>query len=377
MRLLVLGSTGSIGTQTLDVVSSLRRAGRDIEVVGLCAGRNASLLAQQAERFPGARLALTDGGLEGAITGADAATRLVHEVDCDVVMGAIVGFAGLDAIMAAIERGCDIALANKETLVAAGTVVVPAARRRGVRLLPVDSEHSGLWQCLPDIVPPVTLGPGISRLILTASGGPFRTATLDAMSKATVAEALAHPTWSMGPKVTIDSATLTNKALEIMEAHWLFGVESSRIEAIVHPQSIIHAMVEMADGSIVAQMGTPDMRTPIQVALTWPERTSCPSPTLDLGSLSRLDFEPPDPVRFPALEIVRDVMDAGGSAGAIFNASNEAGVEAFLEGRIGLLRIGDLVREALASLGSHPVGSLDDVRDADEAARAFVRERVG
>ena len=317
-RLLLLGSTGSIGTQTLDVVSHLNALHARgewptrFEVVGLAAGSNGTLLAEQAAAFGVSETALAHPGdgalpsaLAGARTGVDGAERLVREVEADVVLAAMVGSAGLPATLAAVELGRDVALANKETLVAAGSLVVPAAERSGSRLLPVDSEHAALWQCLQSgqesshVCPPMRADRGVRRLILTASGGPFRTWEKARIERATPAEALNHPTWRMGPKVTIDSASLTNKALEVIEAHWLFGVPGERIDVLVHPQSTVHSFVEFEDGNVIAQLGPPDMRMPIQYAITFPLRPLGRSASLDFTAMSRLDFETPDLERFP------------------------------------------------------------------------------
>lgn len=394
-RVIVLGSTGSIGTQTLEVIEHLNAlhargefADR-FQVVGLAAGRNAELLEAQAQRFGVRQTSLhmlesdqlsflqegrSGGGEEWSTRrGAEAATKLVQQVECDIVVAAITGVAGLPATLAAVELGRDIALANKETLVAAGSLIVPAARRSGSKLLPVDSEHSGVWQCLgnPEAgAPPLALDREIARIILTASGGPFRTWTKDKIDNATVQEALNHPTWSMGKKVTIDSASLMNKALEIIEAHWLFGLSGDKIQAMIHPQSIVHAMVEFADGSVVTQMGAPDMRTPIQHALTWPGRTHGCSKRID--SLTRLDFEEPDVGRFPALKLAYCAIAEGGNSGAVLNAANEAAVLAFLEGRISFGKIAELTRQAMETVPVRAISSLEDVLDADRLARAIV-----
>ena len=410
--MIVLGSTGSIGVNTLAVAEHLNRLGRHrFEVVGLAAGRRGRLLAEQAERFgcTSTALAQPDRGFRVEDghrhhVGDGAAEALVRETETDLVVAAIVGIAGLPATLAAVERGCDIALANKETLVAAGELVMPLARERGVRLLPVDSEHSAVWQCLqkgsgtrdrgsgkskgsqhgggsvaipspPELRTP-NPEPSIRRIVLTASGGPFRTASAETMENATPEEALKHPTWEMGPKVTIDSATMMNKALEIIEAHHLFQLPGEQIEVLVHPQSVVHGMVEFVDGSVVAQLGPPDMRTPIQVALTWPDRAGGCSDRLDLTRLSRLDFEPPDAGRFPALRLAYGVIRAGGTAGATLNAANEAAVAAFLERRIRLGRIVELVADALEALPAEPVRELADVLGADRRAREYVAGRL-
>ncbi len=398
-RLLLLGSTGSIGTQTLDVVTHLNALHARgewptrFEVVGLAAGSNATLLAEQAEAFGVRETALAHPGdalptaLANSRIGIEGAERLVREVKADVVLAAMVGSAGLPATLAAVELGRDVALANKETLVAAGELVVPAAEKSGARLLPVDSEHAALWQCLQSgqesshVCPPMRVDGGVRRLILTASGGPFRTWPADRIRGATPGEALNHPTWRMGPKVTIDSASLTNKALEVIEAHWLFGVPGDRIDVLVHPQSTVHSFVEFEDGNVIAQLGPPDMRMPIQYAITFPLRPLGKSAALDFTALSRLDFETPDLERFPALARAYDVMSQGGTSGAIFNAANEAAVEAFLASEhsdpMPFGQIGTLVGEAMDAIPSRPLTSLKDALDADHEARAFVRARLG
>jgi 1-deoxy-D-xylulose-5-phosphate reductoisomerase len=416
-RLIVLGSTGSIGTQTLEVVEHLNAlATRGLSpvryrVVGLAAGRNVDLLLSQAARFGVKDLVLADDDVACAAPsgarlrrGVRGAEQLVREVPCDIVLGAMVGAAGLPATLAAVELGRDVALANKETLVAAGSLVIPAALKSGSKLLPVDSEHCAVWEALAGMppfgaspsdirhptshishlpCPPLTCGPSVTRIILTASGGPFRTASAHDTYHATAAKALKHPTWQMGPKVTVDSASLTNKALEIVEAHWLFGLPGEKIDVLVHPQSIVHALVEFADGNIIAQLAPPDMRTPIQYALTFPHRPDGVSRKLDWAKMSTLEFSPPDRERFPALDCAYEVISRGGTAGAVFNAANEAAVEAFLSGAIPFGRITELSRAALEGIGSSPLRSLSDALDADAEARRHValslegRVRVG
>lgn len=400
-RILLLGSTGSIGTQTVEVIEHLNRlhaAGRwrvRYEVVGLATGQNSTLLLEQAARLNVRDLAIADESarIDPSGTklrrGASAGERLVREVACDVVLGAMVGSAGLPATLAAVELGRDVALANKETLVAAGALVVPAAARAGAKLLPVDSEHCALWQCLQGweagggrvasspICPPCVLGEHVARAILTASGGPFRTWDAARIAGASVEDALNHPTWKMGPKVTIDSASLTNKALEVIEAHWLFGLPGEKIGVLVHPQSIVHAMAEFADGSVLAQLGPPDMRTPIQYALSFPERPAGISRRIDFASMRTLEFSPPDTARFPALDLAYRVIELGGTAGAIFNAANEAAVEAFLARAIPFGRIPELSRDALERVGVSALRSLDDAITADTEARAAVRMALG
>lgn len=392
-RLIILGSTGSIGRQTLDVVSHLAENARKqampapIQVVGIAAGKNADELARQAQAHGVRTLALAQGDPSAlphdatVFTGPDATERLVRETDADIVMAAIVGAAGLPATLAAVQLGKDVALANKETLVAAGALVLPAARRSGARLLPVDSEHAALWQCLhaitgPDAAPPMAPPPSVARLILTASGGPFLNTSERDLYHATPAQALAHPTWNMGPKVTVDCASLTNKALEVIEAHWLFGFPSAQLGVLIHPQSIVHSLIETIDGSVLAQLGVSDMRLPIQFALTHPHRAPGHTPRLDLAQLARLDFQEPDEERFPALAMARWAIETGGTAGAIFNAANEAAVQAFLEGHIPFGRIGELTRDACESIDATPMATLADAQHADNKARAHVMAQL-
>lgn len=394
-RLIILGSTGSIGTQTLEVVAHLNnlhaqgRYPKSFEVVGLAAGKGATLLADQAKRFNVKQLALSEANGEtpaGALTGPGAAERLVREVECDVVLASIVGSAGLPATLAAVELGRDVALANKETLVAAGSLVVPASHRSGAKLLPVDSEHAAVWQCLqsgPDassgpVFPPLKHAPAsVKKVTLTASGGPFRTWEKSRVQNATKSEALKHPTWSMGEKVTIDSASLMNKALEIIEAHWLFALPADRIDAVVHPQSIAHALVEFDDASVIAQLAHPDMRGPIQQALAFPARLPSLVKPLELAEVSAsLQFEPPDRDKFPLLDLAGRVINSGATSGAIFNGANEEAVYAFLRGEIRFGRIGELVIDAMEAVAVSPLSSLDDALNADRAARAHVRESL-
>ena len=381
-RLTLLGSTGSIGTNALAVVEHLHaRKLQNFEIVGLAAASNTAVIADQARRFGVKHLAVADeaaartlndaSGSYTVYAGPDAALQLVEAVAApgDMVLGAMVGSAGLPATLAAIERGCDIALANKETLVAAGELVMPLVRKHGVHLLPVDSEHSAIFQCLGAC----RSTREVSRLVLTASGGPFRTWPADRVAHATVEQALDHPTWNMGPKVTVDSASLMNKALEVIEAHWLFDMPPNKIAVVVHPQSIIHSFVEFVDGSVVAQLSPPDMKSPIQYALSWPERLDGCAATMDWQTAGRLDFEPVDHDRFPALRLAWRVIETGGTAGAIFNAANEVAVVAFLEGRIPFGMITRFVERALDAVEHGPVTSLHDVHRADRASRDAVR----
>lgn len=397
-RLIILGSTGSIGTQTLEVVEHLNALAAQDEspiryrIVGLAAGRNSELLLAQAARFGVHDLAIGSEGVSVSAPvgsrlrrGVGGAEQLVREVECDIVLGAMVGAAGLPATLAAVELGRDVALANKETLVAAGSLVIPAAIKSGSKLLPVDSEHCAVWEALAGMppsgshqlpCPPMMCGSSVTRVVLTASGGPFRTASAHDTYHATAARALKHPTWQMGPKVTVDSASLTNKALEIVEAHWLFGVPGEKIDVLVHPQSIVHALVEFADGNVIAQLAAPDMRTPIQYALTFPHRPEGVSRKLDWSRLGTLEFSPPDRERFPALDCAYEVISRGGTAGAVFNAANEAAVEAFLENLIPFGRVTELSRGALAGVGASPLRSLADALEADAEARRHVRNAL-
>ena len=377
-RLALLGSTGSIGRATLDVVGRLRDAGVDIDVVGLAARRNVAALAAQirAVRPAVAAVARADDaeairaavpGWEGEVhAGPDGLDRVAAS-GADLVVVAVEGVAGLRPTLAALAAGADVALATKEALVAGGALVVAAAGRAGRRLLPVDSEHAAIFQCL-DGRPAAD----VARLWLTASGGPFRRTPAEAMARVTREDALRHPTWQMGPKVTVDSATLMNKGLEIIEAHWLFGVAPDQIDVVVHPQSIVHSCVELVDGSILAQLGPRDMRLPIQYALTYPRRLPHAVARLDLRTLGALAFEPPDEARFPCLGLAREALRRGGTAPAALNAANEAAVHLFLNGRIGFTEIAAAVRRALETHRPRPVASIDDVLAADGEARAAV-----
>ena len=383
IRLIVLGSTGSIGVSTLEVVEHLEQAThRRCEVVALVAGRSAETLAAQARRHRPTAIGLAEESRRGELgdvggatvhSGDDAALEIVESYarPGDVVMGAMVGAAGLAPTMAAIRKGCRIALANKETLVAAGSLVMGEIAKRQGTILPVDSEHSALFQAMRCGEPRE-----VRRVVLTASGGPFRTWSIERLRTATIADALAHPTWKMGRKVTIDSASLMNKALEVIEAHWLFGLPADRIEAIVHPQSVVHGFAEFVDGSVIAQLSPPDMKMPIQCALTHPERVEGCANRLDWTRLRGLEFEPVDRDRFPAIDLAGEVIRRGGSAGAVFNAANEIAVEAFLAGRIGFTRIHELVAEALDALPAQSLRSLEDVAAADAEARAWAEEQV-
>jgi len=395
-RVIVLGSTGSVGVQTLRVIDHLNQladrghADARYDVVGLAARSNATLLAEQASRWPEANIALAEPGANAPraktstlYTGPDAAERLVTETDADLVVAAIVGFAGLNATLAALDAGRDVAFANKETLVAAGPLVVQAAQRAGGRLRPVDSEHAAAWLALRTITgdasPPFAAPAELRRLVITASGGPFRLWPAEEIAEATPAEALRHPTWSMGPKVTIDSASLMNKALEVIEAHHLFGLDAHRIGVAVHPHSLAHAVAELIDGSSVAQLAPADMCIPIQQALTWPARFPGMVEPLDTTGLAGIQFEPPDLDRFPALGLGWTVIERGGSAGAIVNAANEVCVEAFLDPdgpRVSFRGLSAIPADALDAVGVSPLRSLDDVLEADRDARSYAESRI-
>ncbi|MGE3142106.1 MAG: 1-deoxy-D-xylulose-5-phosphate reductoisomerase [Hyphomonadaceae bacterium] len=376
-RISILGATGSVGASTALLIEEVRAGGAEIEIEAITGGRNLATLIDLARRLRPRFVALADesqlvaarAALPGVAVGAgpsalvEAAAR-----DADWVMSAIVGAAGLAPTLAAVERGAAIALANKECLVCAGPLMRAAAAKSGARLLPVDSEHNAVFQVLstPDRV---------ERVTLTASGGPFRTWTREAMARASPAEAGRHPTWSMGPKITIDSATLMNKGLELIEASYLFDISPEKLSVLVHPQSVVHSLVHYVDGSVLAQMAAPDMRVPIASALAWPDRVPVSTARLDLARIGALSFEEPDENRFPALALARAALTTGAAATNALNAANEIAVEAFLRGRIGFLDIPHLVEaslEALAALGliANSPSSFDDVRAIDEAARA-------
>ncbi|NLF17350.1 MAG: 1-deoxy-D-xylulose-5-phosphate reductoisomerase [Lentisphaerae bacterium] len=370
--IVILGSTGSIGENALAVA---RHLGGAVRVVGLAAATRTARLAEQArecgcrwaftacdDRRPALAETVPDGCT--ALADADDLCARVCDPEVDMVLCAVVGTAGLRPVLAAIAAGKDIALASKEILVMAGEIVMAAAARHGVRVLPVDSEHCAIFQCL-DGAPPES----VERLILTASGGPFRNQPDLDLARVTPTQALAHPTWRMGGKITIDSATLMNKGLEVIEARWLFGVRPEQIEVLIHPQSIVHSMVEFTDGSVLAQLGYPDMRLPIQYCLTYPAR--CPSlqRRLDVTQCLHLDFEPPQHERFPALTLARQALAAGGTAPAAYNAANEVAVECFLAGRLSFPGIWAVVAETLSGHPDHPHADLETILADDAAAR--------
>jgi len=381
-RIAILGSTGSIGRSALSVVEAHRDR---LEIVGLAAGANASLLAAQVTRWrPRVAAMATPHGLDNvrAHLGADAGgARLVSgdeglaEVathpDVDILLCASSGTAALDAVLAAIEAGKSIALANKEVLVMAGAIVTAAARRRGVAILPVDSEHNAIHQCLHGRDPAE-----ITRLILTASGGPFRRHSLADLKKVGPDDALRHPTWRMGRKITIDSATLMNKGLEVIEARWLFGVGPPQIDVLIHPQSVVHSMVELRDGSILAQLGVTDMRLPIQYAFSYPERWTSPLPPLDLARCGPLEFGPPDHKRFPCLGLAYRALGGDSSLPIVLNAANEVAVAAFLDGTLSFVAIPEVIERAMDASRAGDVTTLAGVRTVDRWAREFARDLV-
>jgi 1-deoxy-D-xylulose-5-phosphate reductoisomerase len=375
----LLGSTGSIGQHALEVVHHLSPRFR---ITYLTANKNLDLLRKQIEVFhprgvlvrDPSRAALLREALRGTIeilSGEEGLEEIVTRSDVDLVLSSLVGFAGLRPTLRAIEAGKDIALANKETLVAGGQMIMEKVHARGVRLLPIDSEHSAILQCLQG-----EDRASVSRLILTASGGPFLHTNPEHFRTITRAEALSHPTWKMGSKITIDSATLMNKGLEVIEAHWLFGIPHSRIEVVIHPQSIIHSMVEFVDGSIKAQMGIPDMKMPIHYALTYPERPPTPFRRLDFATLKEMTFFAPDLNKFRCLALAFEALKAGGTVPAVLSAANEVAVELFLEERIPFSAIPELIEEALASHTPIQQPTLDDLVNADHEGRAHVRQNA-
>ena len=372
-RISILGSTGSIGCNTLDIVGRNPDA---FTVEALTANTNVELLAQQALQFRPAVAVIGDesarGELEGALAGTCTTVAAGPEAiveaaqrPSDLVMAAIVGAAGLKPTLEAVRRGAIIALANKECLVCAGPLFMTEVETSNATLLPVDSEHNAIFQVFD-----FDRADAVDRIILTASGGPFRCSSLSEMKEITPAEAIKHPTWDMGAKISVDSATLMNKGLEMIEANYLFPVASDQIEVLVHPQSVIHSMVAYKDGSVLAQLGSPDMRTPIAYTLGWPNRMAAPAPRLDLAEIAQLTFETPDIGRFPSLRLARQVLQSGGTTPTILNAANEVAVESFLGERIGFLDIASAVEETLYTIQREEIENLDHVHDVDERSRA-------
>ncbi|MBR5045320.1 MAG: 1-deoxy-D-xylulose-5-phosphate reductoisomerase [Oscillospiraceae bacterium] len=372
-KLSILGSTGSIGTQTLSLVDSL-----GIEVTALSASRNSVLMEEQVRRFRPSMVCMADedAAADLRVRIADLGTKILSgeqgmveiaaSADCDTVLNSVVGIAGLLPTLAAIDAGKDIALANKETLVTGGQIVTSRVREKGVQLLPVDSEHSAIFQCLQDRHSAARL----ERILLTASGGPFWGMTKEQLASVTVADALKHPNWSMGRKITVDSATMMNKAFELMEAMWLFEVAPEKIDIVVHRQSILHSGVEFEDGALIAQLGVPDMRLPIQYALTYPDRKYCSEERLTIEKMASLTFERPDPETFTCLAAGISAAEKGGLAPTAANAANEIAVQLFLDGSIGFLDIGDMVSRAVASASDNRDITLDDILACDREVRA-------
>jgi len=390
-RLVILGSTGSVGCNTLDVVA--RHPGR-FEVVALAAGRNdAALLAQciahrprhavlaDADAAQRLRQAVEAAGLPTEVAcGAAALERIVQLPEVDSVMAAIVGAAGLPATLAAASAGKDVLLANKEALVMSGALFMAAVARGGGLLLPIDSEHSAVFQSLPRGFVCGRAGEleraGVRRILLTASGGPFRTTPIERLARVTPREACAHPNWVMGRKISVDSATMMNKGLEVIEAHWLFSAAAEAIEVVIHPESVVHSLVEYVDGSVIAQLGAPDMRTPIACALAWPERIEAGVAPLDFASLGALEFERVDAQRFPCVRLAAEAMRRGGTAPAVLNAANEIAVESFLDNRLAFTGIPEVIENVLAESAVEPLASLEQVYAADIEARALARRLV-
>ncbi|MBV8166399.1 MAG: 1-deoxy-D-xylulose-5-phosphate reductoisomerase [Alphaproteobacteria bacterium] len=370
--LTVLGSTGSVGCSTLDLVM---RAPERFDVEALTAGRNVARLAEQAKAVNAKLAVIADergyaelkerlAGTNIAVAAGDDAVNEAAARPAEMVMSAIVGMAGLPSTLAAIRRGACVAFASKECLVSAGPLMMAEIERCGATLLPVDSEHNAIFQVFD-----TKQASAVERIILTASGGPFRTASLEQMRRATPKEAVAHPNWSMGAKISVDSATMMNKGLEVIEAFHLFGLPEPRNEVLIHPQSVIHSMVAYVDGSVLAQLGPPDMRTPIAHTLAYPERMATPSARLDLAAIGKLTFEAPDLERFPALRLAREALRAGGAAPTILNAANEIAVASFLGARVGFLDIARIVEETLAAMPGQRITSLEDVFEIDASAR--------
>lgn len=375
----VLGCTGSIGCSTVDL---LHQAGDEVAVKALVGGRNVALLAEQARALKAEHAVIADEEalpelrerLVGTATQVGAGRQAVIEaagVPADWTMAAITGAAGLEPTLAAVRNGRTVALANKEALVCAGDVMLRAVKQAGATLLPVDSEHNAIFQAMAD-----RQEDQVEKIILTASGGPFRTATLEAVEAATPAQALKHPTWSMGAKISIDSATMFNKGLEIIEAARIFNLTEDRIDVLVHPQSVVHGLVQYTDGSLIAQMGSADMRIPIAHCLAWPRRMATTSPRLDLAAFATLVFEAPDDVRFPALRLARQALREGGAASTVLSAANEVAVDAFLSGKIGFLDIPRTVEHVMEVLGAPPIDTLDAVLHWDQEARRLAQARI-
>ena len=378
-RISILGSTGSVGCNTIDLIE---RQPERYKIEALTANRNVALLAEQARRLRPRLAVIGDearfGALKEALAGSGielaagpAALVEAAQRPAEWLMAAIVGAAGLEPTLAALRRGAIVALANKECLVCAGELMMEEVNRNGATLLPVDSEHNAIFQVFD-----FARRDAVERIILTASGGPFRTLDRAVMAHVTPAQAVAHPNWNMGAKISVDSATMMNKGLELIEAHHLFDLPAENIEVLIHPQSVVHSLVAYVDGSVLAQLGTPDMRTPIAYTLGWPERMPAPAERLDLAALGQLSFEPPDLERFPALRLARQALQSGGAAPTILNAANEVAVAGFLGGEVGFLEIAGIVEETLATMPLDKLASLDAVFAVDSEARRVAEELI-
>ena len=384
----VLGSTGSIGRSTLDVVA--RHPDR-YRVVALTAHRQIERLAEQCQQFSPHYAVVTDSGRAEALeqllrqkspetkvlSGVEGLEQVAADPSVDQVMAAIVGAAGLRPTLAAVRAGKRVLLANKESLVMSGALFMEEVARHGAELLPIDSEHNAIFQCLPDQQPLGQFADGVEQILLTGSGGPFRQRPLETLVSVTPEEATAHPNWSMGKKISVDSATMMNKGLEFIEACWLFGAVPEQIEVVLHPESVVHSMVQYRDGSVLAQMGNPDMRTPIAHAMGWPERVDAGVAPLDLFEVAQLSFERPDLERYPCLRLAMESMSAGGGATTVLNAANEVVVDAFLRGKIGYLQIAEQIESALEHLSLEEATTLQHIIDKDLETRRFVSEQIG
>jgi len=378
-RLAVLGSTGSIGVNALEIVGRFRE---EFEVLALAAGTNLPLLREQIKAFKPRLVsvldreharALKEKGLE-VVYGEEGLIQAAAFPGVDLLVSAVVGSVGIRPLLAAIEAGSDVALANKESMVIAGEIIVKKAHEKGTAILPIDSEHSAIFQALGSKMG----GEGIKRIILTASGGPFYNMPAEAFKKVTPREALAHPVWQMGPKISVDSATLMNKGLEVIEAHWFFQIPPERIEVVIHPQGVVHSLVEYVDSSIIAQLSIPDMRIPIAYALSYPQRLAMDLPVLNLRELNHLTFDPPDVEKFPSLKLAYEALETGGTMPAVLNAANEVAVGAFLQGKIGFDRIPHVVVSTMQGHKATPLREVKDALEADqwakEKALAFIQK---
>ncbi len=381
-RLAILGSTGSIGVNTLEIVGRFRE---EFQVLALAAGTNLPLLREQIGAFKPRLVsvldreharALKEKGLE-VVSGEEGLIQAATFPGVDLVVSAVVGSVGIRPLLAAVEAGTDVALANKESMVIAGEIIVKKAHKKGVTILPIDSEHSAIFQALGSRMG----GEGIRKIILTASGGPFYNLPAEAFKNVTPREALAHPVWQMGPKISVDSASLMNKGLEVIEAHWFFQVPSERIEVVIHPQGVVHSLVEYIDSSIIAQLSIPDMRIPIAYALSYPQRLAMDLPVLNLHELNHLTFDPPDVEKFPCLTLAYEALEAGGTMPAVLNAANEVAVGAFLQGKIGFDRIPHVVASTMQGHKATPLREVESVFEADqwakEKALEFIHEGAG